>query len=255
MPGWPLDAMTLMWIQVTTGFTGALTLVFAWRWLGKKLGSILHLNVYFSPKGGCLDAAVAEVARARSEVLVQAYSFTAKPLCDALIEARKRGVHVTILLDKSNEVERYSDLHIFLEAGLEPLIDAAHAIAHNKVMVIDSSVVITGSFNFTKAAENQTRRICSSSGMGRLAAKYAANWETHLGHSQWYKGRDVAPTASKVTGPADSATGYVVSKKSSVFHRPTCNSASKIAEGNLVRYASPEEAVAAGKRPCSICKP
>ena len=32
-------------------------------------------------------------------------------------------------------------------------IDAEHAIAHNKVMIIDGETVITGSFNFTKAAE------------------------------------------------------------------------------------------------------
>jgi len=32
-------------------------------------------------------------------------------------------------------------------------IDVIHAIAHNKIMIIDGETVITGSFNFTKAAE------------------------------------------------------------------------------------------------------
>ena len=59
MPWWPLDAMTLMWIQITTGFTGAMTLMYAFRWLGRKFGRILHMDVYFSPKGGCQEAVLA----------------------------------------------------------------------------------------------------------------------------------------------------------------------------------------------------
>ena len=50
---------------------------------------ILHLGVYFSPKGGCLEAVVAEINKARREILVQAYSFTAKQISDALVEAKK----------------------------------------------------------------------------------------------------------------------------------------------------------------------
>jgi phosphatidylserine/phosphatidylglycerophosphate/cardiolipin synthase-like enzyme len=183
MPWWPLDSMTLMWIQVTTGFTGALTLVYAWRWVGRKLGSILHMNVFFSPKGGCLDAVVQEVAKSRWEILVQAYSFTAKPICEALVVAKKRGVHVTILLDKSNEVERYSDLHLFLESGLEPMIDAAHAIAHNKVMIIDKKTIVTGSFNFTNQAEGENaENLLIIKGHPELAQLYRDNFMKHKEH-------------------------------------------------------------------------
>src|SRR3954465_13952793 len=146
---WPLDPMTLMWIQIATGFTGGLALVFAWRSLMRKLRFLLDIKGYFSPKGGCQEAIVAELKKARSEVLVQAYSFTADPLTFALVDAKKRGVHVDVLLDRSNAVEKYSDLHILLEHGLDPLIDAEHAIAHNKIMIIDQKVVATGSFNFT----------------------------------------------------------------------------------------------------------
>ena len=39
--------------------------------------------------------------------------------------------------------------------AIQPLIDDKHAIAHSKVMVIDSATIITGSFNFTKAAEEK----------------------------------------------------------------------------------------------------
>jgi phosphatidylserine/phosphatidylglycerophosphate/cardiolipin synthase-like enzyme len=180
---WPLDPMTLMWIQVATGFTGALTLVYLWRHLALKLGYILDIQTYFSPKGGCQEAIVRELQKARREVLVQAYSFTADPLTFALIEAKKRGVHVDILLDKSNEAEHYSDLHIFLENGLEPRIDASHAIAHNKIMIIDKQVVITGSYNFTNQAEHENaENVIIIRGHPELPALYRENFLNHKTH-------------------------------------------------------------------------
>jgi len=76
---WPLDPMTLMWIQVTTGAMGMLTLVYLWRIVVRKLGYVQDVEVYFSPQGGCQAAIVRELMKAKSEILVQAYSFTAEP--------------------------------------------------------------------------------------------------------------------------------------------------------------------------------
>jgi phosphatidylserine/phosphatidylglycerophosphate/cardiolipin synthase-like enzyme len=146
---------------------------------------LLHLNVFFSPKGGCEDAIVAELNKARREVLVQAYSFTADPLTYGLVEAKKRGVDVEVILDRSNEVERYSDLNILLDNGLNPLIDAEHAIAHNKIMIIDQKIVITGSFNFTNQAENQNaENLLIIRGHKELVTQYRNNFMAHKLHSK-----------------------------------------------------------------------
>src|SRR5438270_4530022 len=138
------DAMT--WLLLATGFTGALTLVFLLRSLYRRFATPPSVAMFFSPKGGCTDAVVRELKAARREILVQAYSFSSKPIAQALVEAKTRGLKVEILLDRSNEGEAYSDLPFFAEQGLTPLIDAQHAIAHNKVIVIDGGTVITGSF-------------------------------------------------------------------------------------------------------------
>ncbi len=116
-------------------------------------GGTLSCQVYFSPDGGCTDAIVNALAAAHSRVLVQAYTFTAKPIAQALLDAKKRGVEVRIILDKSQRTERYSEADFFAHMGIPTFIDPVHAIAHNKIMIIDNNTVITGSFNFTKAAE------------------------------------------------------------------------------------------------------
>ena len=58
-----------------------------------------------------------------------------------------------MILDKSQRSEKYSSADFVHNAGIPTLVDAVHAIAHNKIMIIDGQVVITGSFNFTKNAE------------------------------------------------------------------------------------------------------
>ena len=181
----PFDPDAMMWLQVAVGFTGALTLVYLWRWLKRTFGGILEIKAYFSPRGGCQDALVQELQKARREILVQAYSFTADPLTYGLVDAKKRGVNVEILLDKSNESDRYSDLRILLEQGLQPLIDHDHAIAHNKIILIDQNVVITGSYNFTNQAEGENaENVLIIKGNQELVKKYRENFLQHKAHGK-----------------------------------------------------------------------
>jgi len=146
-------------------------------------------DVYFSPKGGCTEAVVAALDKARTRVLVQAYSFTSAPIAKALVDAARRGVKVEVLLDKSQRTEKYSSADFIIHEGIPTKIDAAHAIAHNKVMVIDGATVLTGSFNFTKAAEEHNAENLLVIQDPALAEKYAANWNVHAGHSEAYTGK------------------------------------------------------------------
>jgi phosphatidylserine/phosphatidylglycerophosphate/cardiolipin synthase-like enzyme len=138
---------------------------------------------YFSPKGGCTTAVVTEVNSARSEVLMMAYSFSCPDIANALIAATARGVRVIVLLDRSNEAETYSELGDLERHGLEVWIDACHAIAHNKVIVIDRRTVITGSFNFTRQAEHaNAENLLVLRDHHDLAARYRDNFHSHKDH-------------------------------------------------------------------------
>jgi phosphatidylserine/phosphatidylglycerophosphate/cardiolipin synthase-like enzyme len=191
--------MLLMWLQIATGFTGALTLVFLLRMAARRLGHVASMAVYFSPKGGCQEALVHELKAARREILVQAYSFTSEPICLALIEAKKRGVHVEILLDRSNEQEKYSDLHLLLEHGLAPLIDDSHAIAHNKVMVIDQKTIVTGSYNFTNQAEHENaENMLVLKHHPDLVRAYRQSFQAHKAHCK----------PAHVKAPAEGTAGH-----------------------------------------------
>ena len=99
------------------------------------------------------------------------------------------GVDLRVILDKSQRTERYSSADFLAHAGIPVWIDDKHASAHNKVMVIDGRCLVTGSFNFTKAAEEKSAENLLVINDTGLTAKYASNWQTHLAHSEPYSGR------------------------------------------------------------------
>ncbi|MDB6171304.1 MAG: phospholipase D/Transphosphatidylase [Chthoniobacteraceae bacterium] len=147
------------------------------------------VEAHFSPKGGCTEKIVEELGRAKKTILVQAYSFTSAPIAEALVAAYRRGVSVQVLLDKSQRSEKYSSADFVAHARIPTYIDAKHAIAHNKIMIIDNEVIITGSFNFTKAAEASNAENLLVIHDTALAACYTDNWKLHKEHSEAYAGR------------------------------------------------------------------
>ena len=149
-------------------------------------------QVYFSPKGGCTEAIVKNLDQAERYVLVQAYSFTSKPIAEALVGAHKRGVKVKVLLDKSQRRGKGSKLGMLVDAGIPVSIDTKHSIAHNKVMIIDGVTVMTGSFNFTSAAEDKNAENLLVVHDKALAKQYRDNWNKHQQHSEPYRAEDGA---------------------------------------------------------------
>ena len=148
-------------------------------------------KVYFSPNGSATDAIVRALMDAKTSVYVQAYSFTSTPIAEALRDAHRRGIKVEVILDKSQCSEKYTSATFVSNAGIPTYIDDAHAIAHNKVMVIDGAILITGSFNFTKAAEEKNAENLLIIHDRTLAGLYKQNWDNHLKHSKQYETRCV----------------------------------------------------------------
>ncbi|WP_342262088.1 phospholipase D-like domain-containing protein [Alphaproteobacteria bacterium endosymbiont of Tiliacea citrago] len=109
------------------------------------------IQVMFTPGDQCTDRIVEHILSAKKEILVQAYSFTSKPIIDALISKRKEGVKIIIILDKSQEKSVFA-LKVY-SSEIQVLIDKMPGIAHNKIIIIDRKKIFTGSFNFSKAAQ------------------------------------------------------------------------------------------------------
>lgn len=142
------------------------------------------LGVYFTPPAGASNAIVQALDASEHEVLVQAYGFTHNAIAQALVRAHQRGVVVRVLLDaKSSASNRYV-MDVLSHANVSLRLDGKHAIAHNKVMVIDESVVITGSFNFTNSAATRNAENFLVLKSQELAHRYKSEWQVHWGHGR-----------------------------------------------------------------------
>lgn len=144
-------------------------------------------KVYFSPRGGATEAITRELDSAKKTVFVQAYQITSVPIARAMTEAQKRGVKLDVILDKSQQTARFSSATHLNNEGIPVRIDAQHAKHHNKVMIIDSEIVITGSFNFTRAAEENNAENLLIIRDKKLAEIYTKNWRHHAEHSKPYQ--------------------------------------------------------------------
>jgi phosphatidylserine/phosphatidylglycerophosphate/cardiolipin synthase-like enzyme len=148
-----------------------------------------EIEVFFSPKGGCTEAIVKELAKAKTSIRIQAYYFTSAPIAKAVVDANRNGIDTIVILDKSQRTASYSSADFLAHSGVVVLIDDKHKIAHNKIMIIDSKSVITGSFNFSKAAEEDNAENILIIHDLNVADKYLSNWEIHSRHSKPYEGK------------------------------------------------------------------
>lgn len=151
------------------------------------------IQLAFSPEDDAGALIVDAIHGAKRQILVQAFSFTHRKIAQALIDAKRRGVDVQLIAD--GEQIRKMQRGLVPEiaaAGVPTFVDREHDSAHNKIMVIDTgspqSIVITGSFNFTHAAQyRNAENLLIFRGNAQLTQAYLNNWQRHRAHSQTFQ--------------------------------------------------------------------
>ena len=141
-------------------------------------------RVCFSPKGGCEDVIIKELAKAQNTIEIAMYSFTSRPIAQELDKLKVKNVKIRIILDKDQETQKYSKSRYFIQRGYEVKYDSGSGLMHNKFAVIDGKVLITGSFNWTAGAEHKNEENLLILDDPPVVQKYAERFE-YL----WQKGR------------------------------------------------------------------
>ena len=114
------------------------------------------MAVYFSPTSAEDEASPYQVftkfvAGAKTSLHVAAYDFNMKTLADLLVEKKRQGVYVELLLEKNNyfKLSSREALSTLAKNGIKIIKDARSGLMHNKYIVRDGKSVLTGSLNFT----------------------------------------------------------------------------------------------------------
>jgi phosphatidylserine/phosphatidylglycerophosphate/cardiolipin synthase-like enzyme len=117
----------------------------------------------FSPYGKCSAHILREIDQAKTELLVAVYAFTNEELAQALVQAKKRGVAVQVVIDREFDATNQNSKGKFIEAQKIPLRritglktkaqDKDVGLMHQKFAIIDRRIIFTGSYNWTHSAD------------------------------------------------------------------------------------------------------
>lgn len=143
-------------------------------------------QVGFSPEGTAQVLVLNVIKSAQSSIHMIGYNFTARDIAEALINAKKRGVNVQVVLDYKENQNRYSQavMNLLVNAGIDVRTSDYYKIQHDKVIIVDARHVETGSFNFTSSAEkSNSENALVMWNAPQLANEYLQHWQ-----SRWDKG-------------------------------------------------------------------
>jgi phosphatidylserine/phosphatidylglycerophosphate/cardiolipin synthase-like enzyme len=148
------------------------------------------IEVAFSPNEGSEDLVVKVIQSARSSIGVAAYSFTSPVIAKALLNAKKRGVDVRVVVDEDGNKSKASiaALNLLVAAGIPTRTISRYAIHHDKYLVVDKATVQTGSFNYSKAAaKSNSENVVVIWNNPDLALSYLKHWQDRFDQGRNYK--------------------------------------------------------------------
>ena len=167
-------------------------------------------EVYFSPEGGAREAILRRIENAGQRIDVAMYAFTSRELAWALAKARERGVLVRVLLDGEFIQNEYSKDKFLTNRGVEVRVEMSHltqsgdfqGLMHNKFAIIDEKTAITGSYNWTASAQEQSEEnLLIFPESARLARLYTEQFEKLWGRGALSEAKPAEETPAASEGP------------------------------------------------------
>jgi phosphatidylserine/phosphatidylglycerophosphate/cardiolipin synthase-like enzyme len=208
---------------------------------------------------------VSAIASARKSILVQAYEITSGPLVTALIDAHRRALDVRAIVDYKQFTDRRNHDDAFAvrglgAAGIPVLLDRPPGLMHDKVMIIDDQVVVTGSFNYTYSAEHRNVENLLVIRDPALAAQYVQHWKSRAIESRplfTSTGARSRQSSSALDGaaPTNELGGPIIgNRRSRIYEWPGCPYYNSISPRQRVEFASAQPAEQAGYRAARNCR-
>ena len=122
-----------------------------------KLEPTASTRVLTSPGDECYEKIVSLFRSAQRAADVCVFTITDDRIADAMIAAHERGVRLRVISDDDKMHDRGSDVIRLSEAGIAVRVDNSPHHMHHKFAVFDDTIVLTGSYNWTRSAAKHNR--------------------------------------------------------------------------------------------------
>ena len=132
-----------------------------------------NIEIYFAPDSNIEEKIIDQIAQAQESIYIMMFAFTNKKIANALLFARQRGVIIKIVIDKvQNHYQKYSVYEHLKNNAVDIIEDKNKFKLHHKVLIIDKSITITGSYNLTKKANQSNAENIMIIKDKRISKKY-----------------------------------------------------------------------------------
>lgn len=152
------------------------------------------VEVGFSPEGSAETLVLKVIDAAQRDIKLAGYSFTSAKVVKGLVDARRRGVAVAIVVDEKNNTDSDSSgkaraaLSTLVSAGCSVRLNGSYAIHHDKYILVDAKHVETGSYNYSAAAATRnSENVLVVWNSKDLAARYLNHWQSRFDQAREFK--------------------------------------------------------------------
>lgn len=155
-----------------------------------KAPASAQIEAGFSPNGSAERLILKVINSAQKSIRLGAYSFTSPVIVRALVDAKRRGVDVRVVVDDKGTQSKAGTaaLNLLAGAGIPARRNGEYAIHHDKYIVSDGLHVQTGSFNYSQAAaKSNSENVLVVWHNAELAAAYQRHWQSRFDEGTDYK--------------------------------------------------------------------
>ena len=135
------------------------------------------IQILFSAEDDAVDNLIALVNDAQTSIRFLAFSFTDYPLAQAMIARAQAGVDVQGVFETFGSNGTRSELRTLWCAGLAVRQDGNSSFLHDKIIIIDNSIVVTGSLNFSSSADEENEENVVILDDAEIAALYLQEYQ------------------------------------------------------------------------------
>ncbi len=120
--------------------------------LGDEEDVVERSDAFFSPGSACRNKITSLLQNCRETMEVCVFTITDNQIADALIAADQRGVKIRVLTDDLKSQDAGSDVSRLKRMEIATRMDKTDNHMHHKFAIFDKTILLTGSYNWTRSA-------------------------------------------------------------------------------------------------------
>lgn len=144
----------------------------------RQTQSVTITGAHFSPGEDCRRQLLDLLVAARETLDISVFTISDDRLCDAIVAAHKRGIQIRLISDNDKALDQGSDIFKLIDQGINVRMDDTENHMHHKFSVVDQSILVNGSFNWTRSATDYNQENILVTNEPKLVAAYLSEFES-----------------------------------------------------------------------------